>query len=63
MVHCSDLSVKIVDLEDTMQTTQLTGQKSGIRRATWHPNGDYLVCPLSIKVEFLFNIENFHPCQ
>ncbi|KDQ16190.1 hypothetical protein BOTBODRAFT_173106 [Botryobasidium botryosum FD-172 SS1] len=34
--------VKLVNVEDTLQISLLTGHTSGVRAATWHPSGDLL---------------------
>ncbi|PPQ99766.1 hypothetical protein CVT24_009669 [Panaeolus cyanescens] len=38
----SELTVKVVDLEDTMEVKRLDGYKSGVRSASWHPSGSLL---------------------
>ncbi|TFK74051.1 hypothetical protein BDN72DRAFT_122595 [Pluteus cervinus] len=41
-VGSDNLKVIIVSLEDSLQRTDLEGYQSGVRRATWHPSGDFL---------------------
>ena len=39
----SEISVKLINLEDTTQIQLLDGHKRSIRSATWHPSGTLLV--------------------
>lgn len=39
----SELLVKVVDMEDITSVDRLEGYTSGVRSATWHPDGSLLV--------------------
>ncbi|KAF8658265.1 hypothetical protein AX16_002041 [Volvariella volvacea WC 439] len=41
-VASDDLVVKLVNLDDTLLVTNLTGHTSSIRKVTWHPSGNML---------------------
>lgn len=40
----SELSVRVVSLEDTSKISLLGGHTRGVRRVTWHPSGTFVVC-------------------
>jgi chromosome transmission fidelity protein 4 len=42
MIYYSELSVKLVDIEDNTKIIILNGHKRGVRKATWHPSGSLL---------------------
>lgn len=46
----SELTVKVVDLDDTLKIKILKGHTRGVRKVTWHPSGSLLVCDLCFKV-------------
>lgn len=51
----SEHFVKVVDMEDIMKVNRLEGYNSGVRSATWHPSGTFLVS-ISSRELYLFFI-------
>jgi chromosome transmission fidelity protein 4 len=42
----SELTVRVIDLEDTLKIKILKGHSRSVRKVTWHPSGSLLVCDL-----------------
>lgn len=48
MWDVSELSVKVVDMEDIIRVCVLDGHTRGVRKATWHPSAPLVVRVLNI---------------
>jgi len=48
MQDVSELSVKIVDMEDIIRVCVLDGHARGVRKATWHPSAPLVVRVLTM---------------
>lgn len=52
----SELEVKIINLRDITNIQKLEGHRKGVRRATWHPSGVFLVRDLSFRFLIYFTM-------
>ncbi len=43
MTRVRELTVKVVDIEDTVKVMLITGHTDCVRKVTWHPSGTILV--------------------
>lgn len=46
---CSELFVRVVDMENVMNQQKLEGYTSAVRAVSWDPSGNILVSPTSQK--------------